>query len=406
MRRIVFAAVALLSWVGPAHAQTFRPPDVKVKPWTAAQLNLGPIYFAPTFELTGLGVDNNVLNSATDPQRDLTGTLTMRSLIGVHFGDVVLQLTQSNSYIYFRRFQSERSIDNSLGALLEIRNELVRPWVRWQKQKTHQRMGVEIDSRAERKIPDLDYGLDLNTFFRLGVSAAGRHTSVAYAEEEVFDGVNLGEVLNNSSDTYQGLVRYELNDLTDLLVGVDYVRDRFEKSPLRNNDSWYYYGGLRTKQGATFVGSVTAGFRKQLHTDPSVPDFSGLIANFDLSLVPTEFFRFDLQAGRDSTYSYQEEYPYIVDQGGTFTMTNRFADRFDWVATAQGQWLRYDKTIGGGSNARTDRTTVYGVGAGFYLGGGTGKRIGFLYEHAQRISPIDTRSYVTNRISTNYRLAF
>lgn len=406
MRRIAVAVTALLCWAGSAHAQTFRPPDVKVKPWTAAQLNLGPIYFAPTFELSGLGIDNNVLNSPTNPERDLTGTLTMRSLIGLHVGNVVLQVTQGNSYIYFRRFQSERSIDSSLGALLEFRTDAIRPWIRWERQKTHQRAGIEIDARAERKIPNFDYGVDLNTFLRLGITAAGRHASVAYAEDEVFDGVNLSQVLNNTSDSYQGLVRYELNDLTDLLVGAEYLRDRFQNSPLRSNDSWYYYGGLRTKQGATFVGSATAGFRRQLHSDPSVPDFSGLIAKFELSLVPSEFVRFDLNAGRDSSYSYQEAYPYVVDQGGTIAMTNRFADRFDLVASAQGQWLRYDKTIGGGSDARTDRTTVYGIGAGFYLGGGTGKRMGFLYEHAQRVSPVDSRNYVTNRISTNYRLAF
>ena len=402
-----FAVIAL--WLSvPASAQSFRPPDPLARPWATAQMNMGPIYFAPTFELSGVGIDNNVFNDESNPRSDLTGTLGMRSLIGLHLGDVlVFQVTQANSYIYFRRYRSERSIDSGLNFVLEYRSRLFRPWVRFDKVKTSQRVGVEIDERAERKAPNFDFGADFNGAFRLGVSVAARRAKVRYKDDEVTsDLTNLSETLDNQSDAYQGLVRYQLTDLSDFLIGADYLRDRFSKSPIRDNDNHYYYAGIRMKEGAMFVGSATVGFRQQLHKDPTVPDFKGVTADISLSVVPSEFLRVELSGGRDLGYSYQEKYPYFVQQSGGATLTNRFSEHMDVVLSGRGSWLHYDDTIAGLKDPYTDRTMVFGIGTGYFVGGGNGKRLGILFERAQRTSPIAGRSYATNRLSTNYRFSF
>src|SRR5262249_55672395 len=70
-RFAVVLAIGLFAAV-PASAQTFRPPDPGVRPWSTAQMNLGPVYFAPTFELSGVGEDKNVFNDETNPKSDLT----------------------------------------------------------------------------------------------------------------------------------------------------------------------------------------------------------------------------------------------------------------------------------------------------------------------------------------------
>ena len=408
MSRIAVLTLVVLLLTAPASARSFRPPDPMSRPWTTAQMNLGPVYFAPTFELTGVGVDNNVFNDEKNPKNDLTGTLRMRSLAGLHIGEsLVFQVTQANSYIWYRRYRSERSIDGGLNFVLEYRSRLIRPWIRFDEVKTSQRTGVEIDARAERKMPNFDFGTDFNGGFRLGVSLAARRSKLRYKDTEVTaDGANLSEALDNQSDSYQGFLRYQLTELSDFIVGADYVRDRFSKSPLRDNDGYYYYAGVRTKQGAMFVGSATVGVRQQRHADPSVPNFNGVIANIDASIVPNEFLRLDINGGRDLGYSYQEKYPYFVQQNGGVTLTNRFAEHLDVVLSATGNWLRYDETMTGSSDPHMDRTTVFGIGAGYFVGGGNGTRLGLLFERAQRISPISDRSYVTNRISSNYRFSF
>ena len=154
--------VSVVLWMAvPAAAQSFRPPDPLARPWATAQMNIGALYFAPTFELRDVGVDNNVFNDEFNQKSDLTGTLGMRSLAGLHFGEgLVLQVTQTNSYVYFRRYRGERSIDSGLGAVLEYRSHVFRPWIRWDRVKTSQRQGVEIDARAERKTPNFDFGAD------------------------------------------------------------------------------------------------------------------------------------------------------------------------------------------------------------------------------------------------------
>jgi hypothetical protein len=405
-RVAVLAATALCLSV-PAAAQSFRPPDPLSRPWATSQINIGPIYFAPTFELNGVGIDNNVFNKESDPKSDLTGTLGMRSLVGLHLHEyLVFQVTQGNSYIWYRRYKSERSIDNNLNFVLELRTQFIRPWVRWEKTKTSQRVGVEIDERAERKTPNFDFGADVNAAFRLGVSFAGKRSRVRYKDTEVFDGTNLSETLDNQSDSYQAFLRYQITDFSDIVIGSDYVRDRFSKSPLRDNDSYYYYAGVRTKQGATYVGSATVGVRQQHHKDRSVPDFNGFIANIDVGIVPNEYLRMELNGGRDLGYSYQEKYPYFIQQGGGATITNRFSEHMDVIASAKGTWLKYDDTITGLKDPHTDRTVVLGIGLGYFVGGSNGTRLGILFERAQRTSPIADRSYVTNRFSSSYRFSF
>lgn len=407
IRRGSCVLLAVLWAAVPASAQTFRPPDVGAKPWGPAQINLGPIYFAPTFELSGVGVDRNVFNEETNPKSDLKGTLGMRSVAGLHFGETFLfQVTQSNSYNYYRRYRSERSVDGGLGFVVELRTHFIRPWVRWDRVKSSERAGVEIDARAERKTPNFDFGADFNGFFRLGVTFAARRALVRYKDGVTENAVNLSETLDNQSDAYQWFLRYQLTDFTDVVLGADYLRDRFSNSPLRDNDNFNYYAGLRTKQGATFVGSATVGFRQQKHNDPIVPNFKGITANIDVSVIPSEFFKLDLNGGRDVGYSYQAEYPYYVQQGGGAVLTNRFAEHFDVVLGAKSTWLVYSDTITGGKAPRTERTMVFSVGPGFFVGGGNGTRLGFTFERSQRVSPIEARNYVTNRFSTNYRFSF
>jgi hypothetical protein len=391
----------------PAFAQSFVPPDPKVRPWATAKMNLGPVYFAPTFELRDVGIDDNVFNEKEFQKKDLTGTLAMRSTVGIHFGEaVILQFGQANSYIWYRRYRTERSIENGLNATLEFRTEKFRPWVRWFKSKSSQRSGTEIDERAERQSPNIDFGMDVDLAFRMGLSVAGKHSKLKYKDTEEFDGINLGTVLNNTTDSAQGFFRYQVSDLTDVVVGADFERARFGGTPLRDADSYNYYAGIRLKQGASIVGNLTAGYKRQAHKDPTVPDFSGVTANFNAALVPSEFFRFEFTASRDLGYSYLERYPYFIEEAGSGEMTSRFSEYFDVILKARGTWLRYNDTVDGSKDPRTDRTVVLGIGGGFFVGGGNGTRLGLLFEHHRRDSPVDLRNYKTNKISSNYRFSF
>jgi hypothetical protein len=405
--KVLTAAMLVGLSAASAEAQTFRPPDPLARPWSTARINIKGIYFSPTFELRDVGVDDNVFNDEENPKSDITGTLGMRSLVGIHFGEgLVFQVEQANDYHYYRRYRSERSVDNALNFVLELRTAFFRPWVRWTKTKTSQRSGYEIDERAEKRTPTFDFGGDINAFFRLGISGAAKRTRVRFKDTEVYDGQNLSEALDQTDTAYQGFVRYQLTEFTDVLAGMDYTRDRFEKSPIRNNDSYYYYAGIRTKEGAVFTGNATAGWREQRHNDPAVPGFKGVTASVDLALRPSERVQLQANGGRDLGYSYLIEYPYIIDSGVGGEMTIRLAEHFDTILSGRSRWLDYDETVTGESKPYTERTVVLGAGAGYFIGGTDGTRIGFLVEQWRRTSPVDGRSFRDTRISSNYRFSF
>jgi hypothetical protein len=406
MNRIARMAVVTVLIAAPVYAQSFRPPDPALRPWSTAKMNIGPIYFSPTFELSGVGVDNNVFNDEQNAKSDITGVLGMKSLIGVHIGEsFILQVIQNNQYRYYRRYRSERSVDNGLNVVLEFRTRFFRPWARWDKQKTSDRIGFEIDKRAQRNTPAFDFGADF-TAFRLGISGAARRGRLRFSDTEEYNGQNLSEVLDQQNDAYQGLVRYQVTELSEFLVGADYTRDRFLKSPDRDNDSWFYYTGLRIKTGGTFTGTATVGYRQQIHQLKEVPDFKGVTTDVNLSIVPSEALKLDIAGSRDMGYSYLIEYPFIIDEGASATVTNRFSEHFDVVLSGRTRWILYDKTMTGESKPYTEKTLVGGLGAGYFVGGGNGTRLGLLYERWQRQSPADGRSFHDNRFSSNYRFSF
>ena len=57
-----------------SYAQTVVPVD----PLDSMPIRLGPIGLNPTLAITNFGIDDNVFNDASDPQRDFTMTVTPR----------------------------------------------------------------------------------------------------------------------------------------------------------------------------------------------------------------------------------------------------------------------------------------------------------------------------------------
>jgi hypothetical protein len=191
---LVKTAVLLLVFaVGPASAQNWQPPDPKAEPWRDARLRLGPLFFNPTFQIKDLGVDDNVFNDTPGlERRDLTGTLSMASQAGLQVRKFLVTVDQANSYLWFRRYTSERSVDGSLKVTGQLRLGNLRPWASWQRAETHERGGYEIDVRAGRETPAWEVGTDIQLGWRLGVTGGYRKRELHYADgEKTQDGIDL-----------------------------------------------------------------------------------------------------------------------------------------------------------------------------------------------------------------------
>jgi hypothetical protein len=407
MSRLTVAGIVLLLLsAGPVSAQDWKAPDPKAEPWRDAKLKIGPVFFNPTFQIKDFGVDDNVYNDPARPTQDLTGTLAMESLAGLHIRALLVTVKQSNSYIWFRRERSERSIDGGLKAVAELRLGRIRPWATIERAKTHARGGYEIDARAGRDLPAYDFGSDIRFGWRLGASIGYRSQDVEYAEGETFDGTDLGAALNNTTDQLRGFARYELGTFTSLIAGAERSRERFVTNTLKNADALYYFGGLESSSDAPLGLNLRVGWKEQRHKDPSVPDFKGLVLRGGTTFTVGEFMRLSFDGMRDTGMSYDEVYPYFVEEGGGFNSYIRFAEHFDLKFDAKSSWLKYSKTVTGAEAARTDRTVVAGAEFGYFLGGISGTRVGIRYEYAERTSPIAQKNYVRSRFYSDFRLSF
>jgi hypothetical protein len=406
-QRLARTAMFLLLMASPVAAQEWRPPDPKAEPWRDARLRIGPLFLDPTFQIKDFGVDDNVFNTPPGTERqDLTGTLSMTSRVGLQARALLVTVEQANSYIWYRTYTSERSVDGALRVVGELRLGRLRPWGAVGRAETHERGGFEIDARAGRETPTWDVGADLELGWRLGVTGAYRSRALRYAEGEEFDGVDLKEVLDHEAEEYRGYGRLVLTDFTTAIGGVEYSRMRFDFSPIRDSDDVYYFGGLESSAESRLGLNLKVGWMEQRHTDPTVAGFKGLAASGSTTFIVGDFMQLRFSGERRPGLSYEEAYPYYVQQGGEVRSHIRFNPYFDLVFDGRASWLRYRDTVTGVSAPRLDRTTVFGAEFGYYFGGSQGTRVGIRYEYAERTSPLVLKNYARSRIYSAFRLSF
>lgn len=402
------AVVTLILMAGStASAQDFPRPDPLAEPWRDARLRIGPIFFDPTFQIRDLGLDRNVFNDIKGAERrDLTGTLAMTSLAGLQIRKFLFTARQSNSYIWYRTYRSERSVDGALKLTGELRLGVLRPWASWERQQTHARGGFEIDARAGRELPAWEVGSDVQFGWRLGVTGVYRERSTRYAEGEEFDGVALRDVLDHSAEDILGYGRLQLTDFTSAVGGVEFNRLRFDVATLRDVDETYYFGGLESSAESRLGLNIKAGWKTQQRKDPTVPTYSGVVVAASTTFVVGDVMQLSFGVDRQVEFSYDEQYPFYVEQGGEARTIIRFLPQFDLRGDAKLAWLSYSDTLSGTEAPRQDRTMVLGGEFGYYLGGTSGTRVGIRYEYATRVSPVALKNYTRSRVYSQFHLSF
>jgi hypothetical protein len=125
-----------------------------------------------------------------------------------------------------------------------------------------------------------------------------------------------------------------------------------------------------------------------------------------MSFIVADFMQLSLAGDRSVGMSYEDIYPFYIEQGGSIRSTIRFTSHFDLRFDATGKWLRYKETVTAQDAPRLDRTVVLGGEFGYYLGGASGTRVGIRYEYAERNSPVDFRNYARSRFYSDFRLSF
>jgi hypothetical protein len=364
-------------------------------PAAAPRLTVGPLTITPRLELHDIGIDENVFNDPENPQRDFTATITPRVAGEARLGPVRATFGSFLSVVYFREFESERSLNRGAEGRIELAEGLLRPYVSGGILDTHERPNPEIDLRAGRRQHTYGAGLGLALTSRTILGFNLRRTTVEFDEDAVFRGVALDRTLGSRIEAYDVALKLQLTPLTAWTITAGVQQDVFDAAPERNADSVTFGTALEFSPSALITGRAGVGYRRFTPVNDQLAAFEGIVSQVGVTYA-VESTRLEGAFERDVRYSYEELQPYYVTLNGRLVMTQRVAGPFDLQGIVGRTRMNYRELGAGDEFVRTDTQLTYGGGMGMRLGDTA--RLGFNAEWSRRRSDnLDDRRYDKRR---------
>jgi hypothetical protein len=345
--------------------------------------------------VTNAGVDTNVFNEpdALQPKSDFTMTLSPQLQGWLRIGRTWATATVKEDYLWYQKYVSERSLNNSytagfLAPLTRVSFAANGSWL-----NTHERPGFEIDTRSDRTETAFDGAFELRALSRTLLGVRGRQLKVDFRDTARFGGSSLHDELNRTSTSVGATLRHELTPLTSLMLDVARVQDRFDFRPDRDTDSTEVGLNIRFDPAALIDGSAQIGYRDFQPHSPTVPRFKGPTAAVDLGYIAAGSTKLGLRVIRNVQYSFDANQPYYLLSGFTASIAQQLFGPVDVTARLGLDRLSYrdleDAVVS--FPDRVDRIRTYGGGTGFRVG--PSFRIGFEVDQSKRESSVAERQY-------------
>lgn len=393
-RVIALALVCLGAAIPAAHAQQ------DLDPYAATRFHLGPLGITPSIALSNLGTDDNVFNEADDPKKDSTAAIGPAADLVLRMGRSRLSGKASGQYLYFQKYDSQRSWNTNLDGTWRFPLIRVTPFVLGSRANTKDRPGYEIDSRVRRLDKTAGFGTELRLSSKTKLVLTGRRSWFKYDDNQQYLGIDLGDRLDRRSDSEDVQARFQLTPLTTFVVRMDAIQDRFDVADVTNTDSYRVMPGFELRPQALISGEVFVGVRQFRTLSDTVPDYTGLVASVKAKYTLAST-RLGLNVARDITYSYEALQPYyaLTDVGGD--LTQRITRGWDVVIRASRQSMAYTNVLTEIALAeRHDRSWMGGAGVGYRFG--ETLRLGFDANYYRRTVDLDeTRNYEGLRLGAS-----
>jgi hypothetical protein len=365
---------AVLLTAAPAVAQITAPRE-------AAHIEFGAVSLYPTLQILDAGYDENVFNDDAEPQRDYTLTVASRMLGVVRFGSNELLVQSGNDYVWFREFDTERSNNAQYAMRFNLSASRFKPFIGAEHVRTRARRSPEIDARARRIDRAVLGGLGFDLTPRTSLTASVRMNDTTYDEGERFRGVALDEALNRSGRGADAGVRYAITPLTTLSVTAGFEEETFDESHVRDVKRYTIGPTLEFSPEAAIRGRVVTAFELFKPADPALAQRTGVAYQASVKWALYGRTAFDLGAGRNISYSYQDTEPYYLLTNVHLGVMQPLAWRFDlyggldWDHMAY-RWRRGGAAAAPGQSDRVDIVSGGSGGVGIRLGRGFRVRVG------------------------------
>lgn len=349
-------------------------------PREAAQIELGPLSVYPSLQIVDAGVDENVFNDGTAPQRDYTLTVASRLLSVLRLGSNELLFQTGNDYVWFREFSSERSSNAQYAVRFNLSASRFKPFVGAERIRTRARSGPEIDTRARRIERSVLGGLGFDLTPRTSLTASVRFDESNYEDGEVFRGVALDDALNRSGRLAEAGMRHAVTPLTTLSILAGYEEQQVGDDHLRDLKRYTFGPTVEFSPEAAIRGRASVGFEMFEPENPELTRRMGVtyLASLNWSLYGRTVF--DLGGVRNISYSYLDTDPYYQLTNVRLQVSQPLAGRFDLFASGNWNHMAYRWRLAAGSNdarsPRVDRVIGGSAGVGVNIGRGFSVRLG------------------------------
>lgn len=279
-------------------------------PREPAPLAFGPLSLHPSVQIVDAGVDENVFNDGSAPERDYTMTVATRVLAVLRAGANELLFQTGNDYVWFQQFDSERSSNAQYAMRFNMSASRLKPFIGAEHLRTRARRSPEIDARARRVDRSVVGGLAFDLTPRTSLTASAKLDDVRYDEGERFRGVALDSALNRSGRSAEAGMRYAITPFTTLAMTAGYEDQTFVQSHIRDLKRYTVGPSVEFSPEAAIRGRVVTAFEMFKPEDTALAERKGIAYQALVNWALYERTLFDLGAGRNISYSYQDTEPY------------------------------------------------------------------------------------------------
>ena len=266
-----FAFASLVALLALASAPRAFAQDADVDQGDQGRFHLGPLRFTPSIAISSVGIDNNVFNDPVDPKEDETAAVGPAANLWMNLGRSRLSGTVGVQYLYYNKYDNQRSWNTGDSGRWEIPLNRLTPFVIGSYSNSKSRPGFEIESRVRLASDSFGGGTKVRLSSLTSVILTGTRSQSLFAPDQTYLGTDLATALNHATNTEEAQFRYSLTSITTFVADAQGIQDRFDGDPLRNANSIMILPGFEMKPSALISGTVSVGYRHFEPLDPAVP---------------------------------------------------------------------------------------------------------------------------------------
>lgn len=358
-------------------------------------VRIGPVTFQPALLLQNIGRDPNVFNSSTNPQSDFTMTISPRMNVVLHVRRSKTTFIQTTDYVYFKRFASERGINESYAVREDVDLGILQPFASVATATTKNRINNEVDQRARHDTTEYAVGTGVSVFTRTHVSFKARRSNTSFDAAETFRGESLARAFDGYIRGFDTSAGVALTPLTSLDVVFTSEQQRFHRAPERNSSTFRVMPTFSFSPLGLLNGTAAFGYRRFTPKDPTVPGYHGFAAQVTAGITVKDRHRLSTTILRDLTYSYDQTAVYYIQNSFGGTWAYQIGRGFDSQLGATRNLMHYHRTTSTGP--ADDTYTSYDFALGYRIRSRLRAAVNGTFSKRRSQVSAD-RSYNSNRV--------